>query len=353
MRVIFLFFLFSENFSSPSDLGALSREVLNAASPGAYSQRSLPQPAQEGLGDHHAVARSVPPSGPTKSPAAAIPQAPPSSGTSREMMSSPSRNGHNDTCVQSSVSVEPAASPKSSIKNPTAKWGCEFACGFQGNFFDVQAHETTCPLSPQNSPAVPMKTAPQAWDEKDGEVDSSTDNMAKTPASPAARYACNWDCGFTGGYDEASRHELTCQARPSAGAPNSEHTSVQGVNPPVEVLSPSKMSDQEPIHESQTTAKEVTQMVDDATDASAAATEPRRPALQVDTEGDANGGAADAKNTFRSETWPRRSLWNSRSSSLRDHPVSPFLAPGFSPVLALSPMRTFINGAHGTRPVST
>ena len=342
---------------------------MNAASPGAYSRRSLPQPAQEGLGDHHAVARSSPPSGPTKSPAATLPQAPPSFGASREMMSSPSRNGHNDTCVKSSVSVEPTARPKSSFKNPTANWWCEFACGFQGNFFDVQAHETTCPLSPQNSPAVPMKTAPQTWDEKDGEVDSPTENMAKTPASPAARYACDWDCGFTGGYYEVSSHELKCQAGPCAGVPDSEHTRFEGgERPPVEA-SPSKMSDEKPIQrsfqrlESQATAKDVTQMVDDAIDASTAATEPRRPMPQVDEAlvdkardkaGDANGVAADAKLTFRSETWPRQSLWNSKSSSLLgDHPVSPFLAPGFSPVLALSPMRTFINSAHGIRPLAT
>jgi len=129
------------------------------------------------------------------------------------------------------------------------------------------------------------------------------------------------------------------------------------------------MSDEKPIQrsfqrlESQATAKDVTQMVDDAIDASTAATEPRRPMPQVDEAlvdkardkaGDANGVAADAKLTFRSETWPRQSLWNSKSSSLLgDHPVSPFLAPGFSPVLALSPMRTFINSAHGIRPLAT
>jgi hypothetical protein len=61
----------------------------------------------------------------------------------------------------------------------------------------------------------------------EGAVDSHTDNMAKTPES-AAKYACDWACGFTVRYGEVSSHELTCQACPSAGAPNSKHTSVEG-----------------------------------------------------------------------------------------------------------------------------
>jgi len=280
---------------------------------------------------------------------------------------------HEKGCVNNPIRAQPDATLHAMSENSSASWGCEFACGYTGTFDDVQDHEKSCSLSAMNSPALHASVVPQTLDGNDG-VNIPTDTVEEMPVSPPAslKYSCEWDCGFTGQYDQVSTHELTCVVRlscESTGRPTGDinekeapfsrgeqssevSTSTMSCAPefPIEMsmlnnengFQRSLQRDGQvssdnnfvnlPYAKPTGTASDDTHTVDLETDASVAATEPRHLAPQG-----AKRGAADANHTLIGETWPRQSLWNSKSSALLSPPASPFLDPAFSPVLAMCP----------------
>ena len=73
---------------------------------------------------------------------------------------------------------------------------CDFACGFEGTFEAVAAHEEVCPRA----------GGPEAQEE--GEEASASE-------APQPTYQCDYACGFEGTFAAVSAHEEVC---PRAGA---------------------------------------------------------------------------------------------------------------------------------------
>jgi hypothetical protein len=77
------------------------------------------------------------------------------------------------------------------------KWGCQYKCGYQSKFQDVELHEMVC----AENPAKKVATA------------------ASRPHSYAgpeqAKWGCEYECGFCSTFEKVAEHEKSCSLSPA------------------------------------------------------------------------------------------------------------------------------------------
>jgi len=183
--------------------------------------------------------------------------------------------------------------------SPPARYGCDWDCGFSGEYCDVQKHESTCAMRPDGSVAVfPSLPSGQGSDGKD--CPPKAKDLCLPPTSGGMSNVLAEGCVGQSGSINAH------VAQPDDGLNclfiALEHHSA-GVQR--ETLTPSGSA----------------QLLEAETVVSTASTEPRKLGAGPDSKMDA---------------WPRRTLWGSSPIKLIGA-ASPFLACGIlTPAMALN-----------------
>ena len=94
------------------------------------------------------------------------------------------------------------------------RWGCQFQCGYQSKFQDVELHEKVCSENPAKKLA--MTGRPHSYAGPEQAKGASTTGRPHSYAGPAqTKWGCEYECGFCSTFEEVYEHEKSCSLSPA------------------------------------------------------------------------------------------------------------------------------------------